>query len=222
MRTEGLTAMAGSACLSDAILTAYHAGQLAGDDWQSAADHLRECPTCLSRIEKLPTTDPILVALRHAPAEPTPDDDAFRRALAKLTELEPRSSADHVGVGSTFADYQILEPLGEGGMGAVFKARHTRLDRIVAVKVLRAAGAIRPQLPASIGKSARPASSATSTSSRRPMPAKRTASRSSSWNSSRARTLHASSASAGRCGNAMPAKSSGKPPSASRMHTQPA
>ena len=36
----------------------------------------------------------------------------------------------------TVGHYEIIGPLGAGGMGVVFEARDTRLDRIVAVKVL--------------------------------------------------------------------------------------
>jgi len=47
--------------------------------------------------------------------------------------------------GAPLGRYQIIAPLGAGGMGEVYRARDTRLDRTVAIKVLPAGVALDPQ-----------------------------------------------------------------------------
>ena len=49
-----------------------------------------------------------------------------------------------LSAGRRLGPYEVVSLIGAGGMGEVYKARDTRLDRIVAVKLLLAEVADRP------------------------------------------------------------------------------
>jgi serine/threonine protein kinase len=57
--------------------------------------------------------------------------------------------------GTTLGPYEIQAPLGAGGMGEVYKARDTRLDRTVAIKVLPEHVAADPDLKQRFEREAR-------------------------------------------------------------------
>ncbi|MGH9323621.1 MAG: protein kinase domain-containing protein [Vicinamibacteria bacterium] len=50
-----------------------------------------------------------------------------------------------LGPGRRLGPYEVIGPLGAGGMGEVYKARDGRLDRFVAIKILSLEGAVREE-----------------------------------------------------------------------------
>ncbi len=64
-----------------------------------------------------------------------------------------------ISPGARLGSYEVLSPLGAGGMGEVYKARDTRLDRTVAIKVLPSHLADKPQLRERFEREARTISS---------------------------------------------------------------
>src|SRR5437773_10795734 len=64
-----------------------------------------------------------------------------------------------LNAGTKLGPYEIVAPLGAGGMGEVYKARDTRLDRTVAIKVLPSALAMDPALRERFDREARVISS---------------------------------------------------------------
>src|SRR5829696_7976234 len=65
-----------------------------------------------------------------------PDDDATR--IRRAEEPQPRELPVWARelLGTELDHFELLDCIGEGGMGRVFRARDARLDRLVALKVL--------------------------------------------------------------------------------------
>ena len=66
---------------------------------------------------------------------PAPLDPEATAAVVPASSPPPPGD---LWVGRRLRDYLVLGPIGRGGMGLVLKARHVRLDRMVALKVLPA------------------------------------------------------------------------------------
>jgi serine/threonine protein kinase len=64
-----------------------------------------------------------------------------------------------LSAGASLGSYEILSALGAGGMGEVYRARDTRLDRIVAIKILLSGVAAREEVRRRFEREARAVSS---------------------------------------------------------------
>jgi formylglycine-generating enzyme required for sulfatase activity/serine/threonine protein kinase len=77
------------------------------------------------------------------PPEKRPKDgETLARELVranKLTKYQAQAVYGGNVKGLVFGQYVVLDKLGEGGMGVVLKARHRRMDRLVAIKILSSA-----------------------------------------------------------------------------------
>lgn len=142
-------------------LDAFALGRLDDEASAEIEEHLTACEACRRLVEDTPADSLVETLQEPVPAVAAPPTESRPGLFTRLAAIvdpqapkaaQPAAARSHQDVPAELRDhprYEVLERLGAGGMGTVFKARHRLMDRMVALKVMN------PQLmadPTAVGR----------------------------------------------------------------------
>jgi eukaryotic-like serine/threonine-protein kinase len=119
------------ACLTENQLLDHAAGKLTPAEARAADEHLDGCAACRAVLAAL------VDEAEEGGREAKDDEEDASAAPWEGTQLVTESAEDDLPRGTALDRYVLLKQVGAGGMGVVFAAYDPRLDRTIAVKLLR-------------------------------------------------------------------------------------
>jgi serine/threonine protein kinase len=138
-------------CPTPADLSSFLRG-LSADTDVAIESHLSSCSLCMTIVEQLDEQSDLVIQTLAAQPASADDEAEFRRLQSELLSRSIAFTTNRLSINGASIEklgattessppgrlgaYELLDSIGRGATGTVYRVRHERLDRVFAMKVL--------------------------------------------------------------------------------------